>query len=1034
MAFLMLFGTFVSLGASPVYADGDTTAAATGTPATGTPATGAEGTGEGDGIDYMNRYYETAEQKLADMELKLSAFGYELYYENYTGEVAYRNTETGQILFTNPYDVAMCGGGQTDDTKSMLLSQLVVNYTENDREYTFYSYTEAALREQIKFKYIKNGIRVEYTIGREESRLLCPYMLTKERFENDILPYITSERDYNFVYYFYQLKDPNDPELTELQLQQMYAQYPITKKGIAVYILDGTATDRETNKIESNIKYYCPHFTYQVLEEAHAEVEYESTQKDPANFKMSLEYTINQNGSLEVRLPANGITFNETRYKLNYIDILPYMGAGSTECGGFTWIPDGSGASIEYDAITKPLNISGSLYGSDYAYQTAGGGKAQVMRMPLFAVVEHYSHIMGSTNIADGSTDATPTTPSDGSTDAAPTTPADESKAAVTPATGVDGEETGVEIKQDRGFVAIIEEGDALASITSSHGGNATHKYNSVYTTFSPRPKDTYTLSSSDTGGSTASWTVVSKRKYTGSYKLNVTMLSDEKDKDKCVNTRYYECNENGIAKVYRDYLENAGLITRLTDSDVSDQIPIYIRTFGMIEVDSNFLSFPTTEEKPITTIDDIKNMYSYLSENGVKNVVFRLDGYANGGMVPTVPYHVDFEKTVGGNDGLRQLLDMAAESGFEVYPEFDFAYVHNTGFMDGLSYKRDIVKSMDGRYTFKTLYTSPLNCISPSVFKKIYASFDSEYSEIIGDRKSGLSVSTLGTDLNSDFDKKDPYNREDSKAQVKEVLERMSEKYDIMIEGGNAYATTYATHIINAPIDSSRYTAAARATAVFGMVYHGYVNFAGTPTNMAGNVDYEVLKMIENGAYPYFILSVQNTSELKNNPDLSAYYSIRFDIWKEDLVEIYNRVNDVLADLQTVRIDGYEYMSAYRIPTDREIAYDEYIANLAKEEEEALAKLAAEKAALMAKLEQRRGGVVTEETEEELEDEIEKIEDLENAEIAKTDKDKYLIDDGSIVSVTYEDGTVFILNYNDFDVTVSDGEITVPAMSYVIG
>ena len=32
-----------------------------------------------------------------------------------------------------------------------------------------YSFTEAAQRGQIKFKNIKNGIRVEYTIGREEN-------------------------------------------------------------------------------------------------------------------------------------------------------------------------------------------------------------------------------------------------------------------------------------------------------------------------------------------------------------------------------------------------------------------------------------------------------------------------------------------------------------------------------------------------------------------------------------------------------------------------------------------------------------------------------------------------------------------------------------------------------------------------------------------------------------------------------------------------------------------------------------------------
>lgn len=49
-------------------------------------------------------------------------------------------------------------------------------------------------------------------------------------------------------------------------------------------------------------------------------------------------------------------------------------------------------------------------------------------------------------------------------------------------------------IETDRGFFAIVEDGESLASITSEHGANATHKFNSAYTTFSPRPKDTYSL------------------------------------------------------------------------------------------------------------------------------------------------------------------------------------------------------------------------------------------------------------------------------------------------------------------------------------------------------------------------------------------------------------------------------------------------------------------------------------------------------------------------------------------------------------
>ncbi len=67
--------------------------------------TGTATTGETEAIDYFNHDFATQEDKLATMNLMLELYGYQLYFEPTTGEVAYRNTETGAITFTNPYSV-----------------------------------------------------------------------------------------------------------------------------------------------------------------------------------------------------------------------------------------------------------------------------------------------------------------------------------------------------------------------------------------------------------------------------------------------------------------------------------------------------------------------------------------------------------------------------------------------------------------------------------------------------------------------------------------------------------------------------------------------------------------------------------------------------------------------------------------------------------------------------------------------------------------------------------------------------------------
>ncbi|MBO7273221.1 MAG: hypothetical protein J6V22_00040, partial [Clostridia bacterium] len=83
---------------------------------------------------------------------------------------------------------------------------------------------------------------------------------------------------------------------------------------------------------------------------------------------------------------------------------------------------------------------------------------------------------------------------------------------------------------------------------------------------------------------------------------------------------------------------------------------------------------------------------------------------------------------------------------------------------------------------------------------------------------------------------------------------------------------------------------------------------------NEEGDVNYAILRAIENGAGLYFILSYQNTTELKEDKLLSEYYSIRYDIWLEDVAKHYNKLNTVLKDVQTKVIIDHEFLVGDRV------------------------------------------------------------------------------------------------------------------------
>jgi hypothetical protein len=191
LTLVIVFGTVANLSILPVF------------------AADAADEEEEEIIDYRTEVYATPEDKLATMNLEVQVGPYELYYHYYTGEIAFRNNQTGDILFSNPYDVATpmpTGATSSDNIKDQLLSQLIIRYVDNDKDVPMYSYVEAALRNQIKKKNLKNGIRVEYILGRQETRKLVPKMIEKTRFETLILANITDESRYKKISAFYTLK------------------------------------------------------------------------------------------------------------------------------------------------------------------------------------------------------------------------------------------------------------------------------------------------------------------------------------------------------------------------------------------------------------------------------------------------------------------------------------------------------------------------------------------------------------------------------------------------------------------------------------------------------------------------------------------------------------------------------------------------------------------------------------------------------------------------------------------------------------
>ena len=742
----------------------------------------------------------------------------------------------------------------------------------------------------------------------------------------------------------YTIQNPKEFEGNEMyaeMLEEMYKRYPVTQtKGIAIYSCkyDHLSPSAKKREIANLIKQYCPEYTMQMMYEDEAECEYVPVIEQKPIIRCALEYTFNDDGSLSVRLPASSISFDETLYTLVTITPLKYFGYGEMDTDGFIFMPDGSGTIVEFkNFANKSLALSGDVFGQDYCYATVTGQHREQISMPVFGLVT-------------------------------------ESNLNATTAEALKYYNTSL-TKFKTGFFAIIEEGAALAEIFLESSGSA-HKFSGVYASYMPYPQDEFDLSETLSVGNAGVLTMVSESKYTGSYVTRYKMLTDEKvGKHLFGEGNFYNTTYAGMAEYYRNYLKADGTLSALKLE--SEDLPLYIETLGSMTITSKFLTFPVEESIALTSFADVLSMYKEISNckahinslikdceaklldeevsddekiniekdlekykdlitkvDTVRNINFRLTGYANDGMYFTYPNKVSWEPACGGDEGFEHLI---AEStrisktkgiNFGVYPEFDFMYINNSTMFDGISERKTVSRMVDNRYASKQVYNSVLQefesfftmVISSDALDGLYSDFLEDYAEF--DTK-GLSVSTLGSDINSNFDEDNPINRDQSRENIIALLDRMANKdgYDVMIDKGNIYAVKYAKHILNVATDSSHFADTSYAVPFVGMILHGHVNYAGSPLNYSGSPNYEVLRSIENGAAPYYILCYANTAHMKDDEDLNQYYGVNYNSWYDELLLTYTELNRQIGDLQTYEIVDHSTLITERTVTESEKA-----------------------------------------------------------------------------------------------------------------
>ena len=786
-----------------------------------------------------------------------------LYADDELAEIALYNKTNGEYFFSTPYDYRRVAGVSSTATKSQLASLVELEYYDNTASRkTMYSFDDAVNKttyadeadedsyDNIQFtaSAIENGVQFKLAMGTKQVDSLLPYAAEAVNFETKVLQPLKVKADAGDEFASRALRKLNAfytryhyDDLTSSMQKSLTANYP-GLKDYDLYVLRGGVHNRDKQLLSDYVK-YAEQYTWGDWDNDLAISGYVPDEQALACFEFHVNFTV-EDGNLVVDMPTDNIVYDEKNFTLSGVTLLRYFGAGTYSDDGFVFVPDGSGTVINFnvDGSKTSSSLAKKVYGDDYSLTTT----KEYMNLTQSAYLPVYGlHTL------------------------------------------------------NRGYLAVIEKGDAMATV-KSETGNKQSAYETVYASFVNHTVQT--IAYQDGSKQNGEYTYFNEHEYTGGYRLRYILIYGE-------DTTYVD-----MAKAYRQYLLDNGRLVEKLDA-TNQNVPLVLETLGLIDKKASFLGIIYDKKIPMTTFDAAQNMLTELAEGGVKNVSLRYRGWMNGGLNYSVPSTLKIESKLGGKSAFSDLISFMSNNNYTLFPEVDFSVVRRDGLFDGYSSGSDAPKMTDRT----TVTLTPRNeldnvmeidknyfAISPRSSGKYYKSFFKKYNKY---NVGSVSLGTIGNMLYSDFSNKNATNRQEALELMAEnvktyVTEGGSSK--VMVEGGNAYTYAYATEIVDIPLSDSNTFLADQAVPFMQIVLHGHVQYAGTALNLADNWTDAILKSAEYGANLHFTLSAENTRELKETV-YSNYFTIDFDTWKSDVLELYTKFNTVFASLQDQEIEDHE-------------------------------------------------------------------------------------------------------------------------------
>lgn len=412
------------------------------------------------------------------------------------------------------------------------------------------------------------------------------------------------------------------------------------------------------------------------------------------------------------------------------------------------------------------------------------------------------------------------------------------------------------------GFLVISEEGANYGVLNFKSAGPINKYY---YTYFSYRYRESYEQYQS--------------RADEEQFRISLQKDINEYDvKQKYVFLSGDNADYVGMAKAYQDYLLISDDLGEKHRSDY-DQTPMKIDFVGT-EITMGILR-PKLRE--VTKYNEITSILEQLQKDGYNELTTALKTYN----MSEDGYRFDVFRKLGGKSDFKEMLSTLEKNDipFSYYLDYVRSY-------DNYSKKHAQTLSKREIYHIELSWWSYAHLVNHTKHYLSYAKNDVEDLN-----KFGINTVTLNGFDRSVYTSWDDgiVSSTENLIDVNETLKYFNDK-NVMtnIYNPDAYMYAYTNEYYNAPISSSDFTFVSASIPFMQLVIGGYMDMYSDYLNFISDETTSLLRLVEFGVYPSYVLTGGSTYDLKET-NSSYLYITEYDVLKDRISNYYNFIDEGL-------------------------------------------------------------------------------------------------------------------------------------------